>query len=70
MTRTPGPRLCVVGSINLDVIATTSRLPAPGETVGGGVLHQQPGGKGANQAAAAARLGGRVRMLGAVGDDA
>ena len=63
------PSLCVVGSINLDIIATTQRLPGPGETVGGGSLSHQPGGKGGNQAAAAARLGAQVRMVGAVGRD-
>lgn len=61
--------LTVVGSINLDITATASRLPSPGETVGGGVLRQQPGGKGANQAVAAARLAGSSRMVGAVGQD-
>ncbi|WP_367948287.1 ribokinase [Microbacterium hominis] len=60
----------MVGAINLDLTATTRRMPAPGETVADGVLSQQPGGKGANQAIAAARLGASVRMLGAVGDDA
>ncbi|WP_285724713.1 ribokinase [Psychromicrobium xiongbiense] len=61
--------LAVVGSINLDLTVTTERLPTPGETLGGGVLRRQPGGKGANQAVAGARLGGRVRMVGAVGND-
>lgn len=63
------PTLTVVGSINLDITATASRLPSPGETVGGGVFRQQPGGKGANQAVAAARLAGSSRMVGAVGQD-
>jgi ribokinase len=62
--------LTVVGSINLDLVARVERLPRPGETVSGGELHRFPGGKGANQAVAAARLGARVRMVGAVGDDA
>lgn len=61
--------LTVVGSINLDITATADRLPTPGETVGGAVLRQQPGGKGANQAVAAARLAGASRMVGAVGRD-
>jgi ribokinase len=64
------PALTVVGSINLDLIATAERLPTAGETIGDAVLSEQPGGKGANQAAAAARLGGRARMVGAVGSDA
>src|SRR5919112_2905730 len=64
------PAVTVVGSINLDLIATAERLPTAGETIGGAVLSEQPGGKGANQAAAAARLGGSARMVGAVGSDA
>jgi ribokinase len=64
------PALAVVGSINLDLIATAQRLPTAGETIGDAVLSQQPGGKGANQAAAAARLGGSTRLIGAVGNDA
>ncbi|MGX1162007.1 ribokinase [Arthrobacter sp. SLBN-100] len=64
------PALTVVGSINLDLIATAERLPTAGETIGDAVLSEQPGGKGANQAAAAARLGGSARMVGAVGGDA
>ncbi|GAA3404693.1 ribokinase [Pseudarthrobacter polychromogenes] len=66
-TRTPA--VTVVGSINLDLIASSERLPTAGETIGGAALSEQPGGKGANQAAAAARLGGSARMVGAVGDD-
>lgn len=62
--------LTVVGSINADITAITDRLPAVGETVGGGRLVHSPGGKGANQAAAAARLGARTRMVGALGADA
>jgi ribokinase len=64
------PALTVVGSINLDLIATAERLPTAGETIGEAVLSEQPGGKGANQAAAAARLGGSARLIGAVGGDA
>lgn len=63
------PALVVVGAINVDLTARVQRAPAPGETVSGGILSRQPGGKGANQAAAAAKLGARVRLVGAVGAD-
>ena len=59
----------VVGSINLDLVATVDRLPRPGETRSGATLDRIPGGKGANQAVAAARLGADVRLVGAVGRD-
>jgi ribokinase len=59
----------VVGSINADLVVTLNRLPAPGETVIGGRFARHGGGKGANQAVAAARAGARVRFVGAVGDD-
>jgi ribokinase len=62
--------LTVVGSINLDLVAQVERLPRPGETISGGSFDRFPGGKGANQAVAAARLGARVRLHGAVGTDA
>jgi len=63
------PRLTVVGSINLDLVAQAERLPRVGETVSGASFSRVPGGKGANQAVAAARLGADVRMVGAVGSD-
>ena len=63
------PELTVVGSINLDLVASAERLPRPGETVTGASFARYPGGKGANQAVAAARLGARVRMIGSVGVD-
>jgi ribokinase len=59
----------VVGSVNVDVIARVPVLPAPGTTVTGGTLERHGGGKGANQAVAAARLGARVGLIAAVGDD-
>ena len=61
--------ILIVGSTNVDLVATTARLPRPGETVLGDGFIRANGGKGANQAVAAARSGGRVSMLGAVGTD-
>lgn len=61
--------ITVLGSINMDLIATTARLPKPGETVAGNSFSTAAGGKGANQALAAKRAGATVRMAGAVGDD-
>jgi ribokinase len=63
------PELTVVGSANLDLVARVERLPRPGETVTDAEFLTAPGGKGANQAVAAARLGARVRFVGAVGRD-
>ncbi|MDJ0749071.1 MAG: ribokinase [Woeseiaceae bacterium] len=60
----------VIGSVNLDVVANAARLPAPGETITGAELHRFPGGKGANQALAAQRLGANVSLVARVGDDA
>ena len=65
----PAPRLTVVGSINLDLVARAERLPRPGETVGGDSFVRVPGGKGANQAVAAARLGADVTLVACIGDD-
>jgi len=61
--------LTVVGSINLDLVARVGQLPRPGETIAATAFDRFPGGKGANQAVAAARLGAHVLMVGAVGDD-
>src|SRR5436190_3144756 len=63
-------KVCVCGSVNMDVFGYVSRLPAPGETLRGTRLVYAPGGKGANQAVAAARLGASVRFVGACGRDA
>ena len=62
--------ITVVGSINLDLVATAPSLPAAGETVTGATLARHPGGKGANQALAAEKLGAEVDLIGRVGNDA
>ena len=64
------PRVIVVGSVNVDLVVTVDRLPTAGETVTGGTFARHHGGKGGNQAVAAARLGAHVAFVGAVGDDA
>jgi ribokinase len=63
-------RVFVAGSINMDVVATASRHPRVGETVAGEAVHYFPGGKGANQAVAAAKLGAAVTLIGRLGADA
>ncbi|MFD4368157.1 ribokinase [Rhodococcus sp. NPDC058521] len=75
MPEAPGPlskspRVVVVGSINMDLTTTTTRLPIPGETVLGDSFATRPGGKGANQAVAAAHAGATVDFVGSVGSDA
>jgi len=60
----------VIGSVNLDIVAGVARLPSPGETVTGAHLRRFPGGKGANQALAAQRLGARVSLIACIGEDA
>ncbi len=64
------PRITVVGSVNLDLVARVERLPRAGETVTGASFQRVPGGKGANQAVACARLGAEVTLVAAVGGDA
>ncbi len=63
------PRIVVVGSSNTDMVVRLARIPAPGETVGEGIFSRSQGGKGANQAVAAARAGGDVTLIACVGDD-
>lgn len=69
MTRPDSGRIVVVGSLNADLTIYCDRLPLPGETVHGNGFAVNPGGKSANQAVAAAKLGSRVALIGAVGDD-
>jgi ribokinase len=64
------PNIVIVGSINMDLVVRCAHLPAPGETIIADSSAEIPGGKGANQAVAAARAGGNVKMIGRVGDDA
>src|SRR5215213_3280967 len=68
-TQPGGPELTVVGSVNLDLVARAERLPRPGETLIDATFERFPGGKGANQAVAAARLGAAVAFVGSVGVD-
>ena len=67
--KTGAATIVALGSINMDLVTTMRRMPADGETVQGSAFFTAPGGKGANQAVAAARLGAHVRMVGKVGDD-
>jgi len=63
------PNIVIVGSLNMDLVVSTERLPAIGETLSGQSIHYISGGKGANQAVASAKLGADVHMIGAVGND-
>jgi ribokinase len=62
-------KIVVIGSLNMDLVGCAARIPVAGETITGHTYFSEPGGKGANQAYAAAKLGGRVAMLGRVGGD-
>jgi len=66
---TAAPRICALGSVNLDLIIKTNTLPRPGETITQGHYHALPGGKGANVALAAKRLGADVSLIAAIGND-
>ncbi len=69
MSEESPPRITVVGSANVDLVARCARLPRPGETVTDASFDRVPGGKGANQAVAVARLGARARFVGRIGSD-
>lgn len=69
MSEMPKCDVLVIGSLNADLVVRAPRFPQPGETISGDDLHTIPGGKGANQAVAAARQGASVAMLGRVGKD-
>jgi ribokinase len=62
-------KIAVIGSINMDLVTKVNRLPQPGETIRGNSFGNFPGGKGANQAVAAGRLGGNVSMVGKLEND-
>ncbi|TLS49602.1 ribokinase [Paenibacillus antri] len=64
------PNIVVVGSLNMDLVVSSRRMPRVGETIEGEAIHYIPGGKGANQAVGCGKLGANVAMIGAVGDDA
>ena len=70
MTESHRPKIVVVGSINMDLVVRTQRMPRPGETIRGRQFLSASGGKGANQAVAAARLNAQVSLIARVGDDA
>src|SRR5213595_2105042 len=66
------PSVCIIGSLNMDLVVRAPRIPTPGETLLGGAYRTFPGGKGANQAVAAARMlvpEAKVSLIGSVGDD-
>jgi len=67
--RNPNGPIVVVGSLNMDLVMRIARVPGAGETLAGHDFRSLPGGKGANQAVACARLGGKVAMIGQVGAD-
>ncbi len=70
MAKDSAPAVCVIGSVNMDLVVRAPHVPQPGETVLGHSFSTIPGGKGANQAVAAARLGADCRFVGRIGDDA